>query len=147
MKLSKNFSLSEMVKSQTAARHDIINVPGRSELDNLKTLVKEVLQPVRDHFGPVTINSGFRCLELNRKIGSSDRSQHTKGMAADLEVPGVDNKAVAEWIRDNLDFDQLILEFYYDNDPSSGWVHVSFNPEGNRNQCLTINKHGVKHGF
>lgn len=147
MKLSKNFSLSEMLKSQTAARHGIINVPGHDELDNLKVLVTEVLQPVRDHFGPVNINSGFRCLELNRKIGSSDRSQHVKGMAADIEVAGVDNKDLAKWIRDNLDFDQLILEFYYDTDPSSGWVHVSFNGDSNRKQCLTINKHGVKHGF
>lgn len=150
MRLSKNFTLSEMTKSQTAERKGIHNYPSLTEIDNLIKLSEKVLQPVRDHFKkPVTINSGFRCLELNRALGSKDSSQHTKGMAADIEIAGVPNKELAEWIRDNLEFDQLILEFYYPekNDPNSGWVHVSFNSENNRKQCLTINRHGVSVGF
>jgi len=78
---------------------------------------------VRDKFGPVIISSGYRSKELNAAIGGSVTSQHSIGEAADFEVPGLDNKKLADWIKDNLKFDQLILEFYKDGDPNSGWVH------------------------
>lgn len=148
MKLSNNFSLAEMIKSQTALRKGINNTPEQDEIDKLRALCENVLQPVRDHFGkPVTVNSGFRCLQLNRAIGSKDTSQHRKGEAADIEIAGVPNKELAEWIRDNLEFDQLILEFYSDDDPAAGWVHVSYIEQGRRKQCLTIGKSGTSVGL
>jgi len=111
MKLSENFSLQELLKSQTAERKGISNKPDDpAHITNLQTLCEKVLQPVRDHYGsPVIINSGFRCKKLNKAIGSSSKSQHTRGEAADIEVPGVSNKHLAEYIKDNLPFDQLIL--------------------------------------
>lgn len=157
MRLSRNFTLAEMIKSQTAERKGIDNTPGEQDIQNMLVLAQEVLQPVRDNFGQVTINSGFRCTELNRALGSKDSSQHRVGQAADIEVAGVSNMELAEWIRDNLQFDQLILEFWYpdkgDNSvpgagPNSGWVHLSYKDDGtNRNQVLTINKYGVFYGL
>lgn len=149
MQLTENFSLSEMLKSQTALRKGINNAPHEpSVIINLQTLCEKILQPVRNHFGPVTINSGYRCPELNKAVGSSNKSQHMVGQAADIEVPTVSNKAVAEWIKDNCDFDQLILEFYNGVDPRSGWVHVSYvDNDKNRKQTLTINKNGTFAGF
>lgn len=146
-RLSKNFWLREFEKSDTAARLVIDNTVKDEEVyNNLVQLVTTVLQPIRDALGPVVINSGYRCLQLNRALHSKDSSQHIKGQAADIEVPGMSNYDLACWIRDNLEFDQLILEYYTPGDPSSGWVHVSIsnNP---RNQTLTIgrtiNKHGI----
>lgn len=150
MKLSQNFSLQELLKSQTAERKGISNKPDNPlYITNLQTLCEKVLQPVRDHYGsPVVINSGFRCNKLNKAIGSSSKSQHTRGEAADIEVPGVSNKQLAEYIKDNLPFDQLILEFYNGVDPRSGWVHVSYvDDDKNRKQSLTINKNGTFPGF
>lgn len=158
MKLSTNFTLGEFTKSQTASRHGIDNTPYEEEVDAMIALCENVLQPIRDHFGKsVNINSGFRCLELNRRLGSSDRSQHVKGEAADIEIYGLSNYDLAEWIQDNLEFDQLILEFWYSEedeeknptgDPNMGWVHVSYSRFGdNRNQVLTINKHGTFPGL
>ena len=127
MQISKNFSLSELTKSQTALRLNIFNQPEPEDLYNLHMLCDNILQPVREHFDkPVTISSGYRSPELCLAIGSSEKSQHAKGEAADFEVLGVDNKVVAEWIRDNLSFDQLILEFYKDGEPTSGWIHCSY---------------------
>ena len=127
MKLSKHFSLSELSKSSTAERQGIDNEPGTMARDNLTLVCDEILEPVREHYGiPFAPNSGFRCLELNRAIGSSDRSQHVTGQAVDFEIPGVANKDVALWVKDNCSFDQLILEFYREGDPSSGWVHCSY---------------------
>ena len=149
MQLTENFSLSEMLKSQTALRKGINNAPHEpSVITNLQTLCEKVLQPVRNQFGPVSINSGYRCPKLNKAVGSSNKSQHMVGQAADIEVPTVSNKEVAEWIRDNCDFDQLILEFYNGVDPRSGWVHVSYaDNDKNRKQTLTINKNGTFAGF
>jgi len=136
MKLSRNFSLGELTKSQTALRMGIDNNPTPEDLYNLHLLCDNILQPVREHFGrAVTISSGYRSEDLCVAIGSSRKSQHAKGQAADFEIFGVDNKEVAEWIRDVLDFDQLILEFYNENDPSSGWVHCSY-AEDNRGSVL-----------
>ncbi len=127
MKLSEHFSLSEMTKSSTAERQGIANEPSESQIENLTLVCDNILEPVRNHYGiPFIPNSGFRCLELNRAIGSSDNSQHTMGKAVDFEVPGVSNKEVAIWVKDNCEFDQLILEFYKEGQPASGWVHCSY---------------------
>ena len=137
MKLSANFQLSELVKSQIAERKGIPNNPSPAHIDNLKALCVNVLQPIRSHFeAPVMISSGYRSPELCIAIGSKITSQHATGNAADLEVPGIDNKVLATWIKENLEYDQLILEFYRDGEPDSGWVHVSWNSEKNRSNSL-----------
>ena len=145
MKLSANFSVSELTRSQTATRKGIDNSPNEEQLANLRALCENVLQPIREYFGmPVRISSGLRVPELNSAIGGSTTSDHCKGMAADIEIPGVDNKELAEWIGANLEFRQLILEFYTAGDPDSGWVHVSFDVNDNKQQVLTATKQGGK---
>ena len=143
MRLSENFTLQEFTKSQTAIRHGIDNTPSEEHLSAAKKLFAEVVQPVRDQFGVTVINSGYRGPELNAKVGGSSRSQHCKGEAVDIEVPGVPNAEVAQWIADNTDFDQLILEFYTPGVPDSGWVHVSHTTE-NRGEILTAMKENGK---
>jgi len=141
MKLSANFTLSELTKSQTAVRKNIKNEPSTAHVENLIHLAETVLQPVRDHFGkPVVISSGYRSPELCEAIGSSSKSQHARGEAADFEIMGVDNMQLAMWINKNTDFDQLILEFYEPGDPNSGWVHCSAVREGSRAQVLKASK-------
>ena len=141
MKLSANFQLSELVKSQTAERKGIPNNPSPAHVDHLKALCVNVLQPIRSHFeSPVLISSGYRSGELCIAIGSKPTSQHATGNAADLEVPGVDNKELAIWIKENLEYDQLILEFYRDGEPDSGWVHVSWNSDNNRSNSLRASR-------
>jgi hypothetical protein len=137
MRLSKNFTLAEFTKSQTATRRGIDNTPEGEHLEAAKELFENVVQAVRDHFGVTVINSGYRGPELNEAVGGSAKSQHCKGEAVDIECPGNSNYDVAKWIEDNLDFDQLILEFYTPGIPDSGWVHVSYKPEGNRKSVLT----------
>ena len=110
MKLSKNFSLKELTRSQTAIRHDIDNSPTLDQLVCLTALTTAILQPIREVHGRVNINSGLRVLELNRKIGSGDSSQHVLGMAEDLECPSIDNLQLSRWTEINIKFDQLILE-------------------------------------
>jgi len=146
MKLSNNFSLSEFTKSDTAIRLGIDNVPSNDHIDGLTELCENILQPVRNHFGSVRVNSGFRCLLLNRALKSNDTSQHVMGEAADIEVNGVSNYDLACWIRDNTEFDKCILEFYTSGEPSSGWVHVSFR-EDNRKETYTISKSGTNKGL
>jgi zinc D-Ala-D-Ala carboxypeptidase len=144
--ISRNFVLWEFTKSQTATRLDIDNnVYDQKIVNNLKALAAEVLQPIRETFGSTNINSGFRCLTLNRALKSSDKSQHTKGEAADVECFSVANDVLAAWIYRNCEFDQLILEFFNETDPRSGWVHVSLKADGkNRKQSLIINKQGTR---
>jgi zinc D-Ala-D-Ala carboxypeptidase len=147
VKLSKNFSLDELTKSQTALRMGIDNEPTPGDLYNLSQLCDNILQPVREHFGkPVTVSSGYRSVALCEAIGSSAKSQHAKGEAADFEIMGIDNKEVAVWIRDNLDFDQLILEFYKDGEPSSGWIHCSYSDD-NRGSVLKYDGKNYTKGF
>ena len=135
MKLSENFSLQEFTKSQTATRHNIKNVPNDKQIFNLRNLCVNVLQPVRDYFlKPMIISSGFRSVELNIKIGSTIKSQHIQGMAADVEVLDVGNLELSNYIHNNLKYDQLILEFHNPEDLHSGWVHVSYNAENNRHE-------------
>lgn len=139
MKLSENFSLEELTKSQTATRLGIDNTPDMTAIINLRALCKNVLQPIRDNFGiPFSPNSGFRSLELNEKLGSSSTSQHCKGQAVDIEVPTMSNLELANWCSTMLDFDQIILEFYKEKEPSSGWVHISYNIESNRKKYLSF---------
>lgn len=138
MKLSPNFSLRELTYSQTAVRKGIYNEPTEPHVESLRLLCENILQPVRAYYGrSFTPSSGYRSEALCEAIGSSRKSQHAKGEAADFEVPGISNYDLACWIRDNLDFDQLILEFYKEGDPNSGWVHCSYKAEGNRKECLT----------
>ena len=145
MKLSKNFTLEEFTKSQTATRMGIDNTPQGEHLEAAKLLFENVVQPVRDTFGPTIINSGYRGPELNAAVGGSAKSQHCNGEAVDIEVPGTANPDLAEWIEENLDYDQLILEFYKSGVPDSGWVHVSYkSPETNRKQSLTAVKQDGK---
>lgn len=141
MNLSANFSLHELTKSETALRMGFDNTPGEAEIENLRTLCEKVLQPVRDHYGKgVKVNSGYRSPESNGAVGGSKTSDHCKGMAADIEIPGVANADLAQWIMDNLEYTQLILEFYTPGIPDSGWVHVSYDPNRLTKQELTATK-------
>jgi zinc D-Ala-D-Ala carboxypeptidase len=146
MKLTANFSLEELTKSETALRFDLNNEANDEQLANLVALCENVLQPVRDHFGKgVKVNSGLRTPEVNAKVGGSKTSDHCKGMAADIEIPGVANADLAQFILDSgMDFRQVILEFYSPGIPDSGWVHVSYNPADNKKQVLTATKQNGK---
>ena len=136
MNLSRTFTLSELTKSDTAIRKGINNNPNAEQIEKLKALCENILQPVRDHFGRVKITSGYRSVELCAAIGSSARSQHAKAEAADFECPGVDNAELADWIHRELPYDQLILEFYTPGEPNSGWIHCSWVSDGRRAQYL-----------
>lgn len=144
MKLTNNFTLEELTKSETALRQGIDNTPTVEVVENLKVLCEKVLQPVRDHFGRgVKVNSGFRSLAVNAAVGGvqgAKPSDHTRGMAADIEIPGLPNAELAEWIEANLEFTQVILEFYTQGVPDSGWVHVSYDPANLKKQSLTAVK-------
>ena len=141
MNLSANFTLKELTKSDTATRLGIDNTPNDEALENLKLLCEKVLQPVREHFGKsVTVNSGYRSPESNAAVGGSKTSDHCKGQACDLEIDGIPNPELAQWIMDNLDYTQLILEFYTQGQPNSGWVHVSYDPDNLKKQELTAVK-------
>ena len=126
MKLTPNFSLQELTKSDTAIRKGIDNEPNADQIDKLKMLCQKILQPVRDQFGRVKATSGYRSPELCAAIGSSVNSQHAKAEAVDFECVGVDNAEVADWVHKNLETDQLILEFYTPGEPNSGWIHASY---------------------
>ena len=138
MQLSENFSLNELTKSQTATRKGINNTPNEAQILELTKLCANILQPIRNHYRtPVTISSGFRSEELCVAIGSSANSQHAKGQAADFEIFGLSNKELADYIVDNLSFDQCILEYWNPDEPNSGWVHCSYkNEEDNRKEYL-----------
>ncbi len=145
MQLSENFSLLELTKSQTATRKGIDNTPSPEHQENLKLLCESVLQPVRDHFGKVvTISSGYRSPELCTAIGSKITSQHARGEAADFEIFGVSNKELADYINENLEYDQLILEYWKESDPNSGWVHCSYSAGNKRKQYLRAYKENGK---
>jgi hypothetical protein len=145
MKLSENFWLSEMTKSQTAVRLGIDNTPNAQAVENLKILATKILQPVRDHFKQaVTVSSGYRAPKVNQAVGGSSTSDHTRGQAADIEIIGVSNYDLALWISKNLQYTQLILEFYTPGEPSSGWVHVSYDPQNLKKENLTAAKTGTR---
>ena len=142
MKLTENFSLNELTKSQTAERKGIDNTPSTEHQENLKSLCEMILQPIRDHFRQVVSgSSGYRSPELCVAIGSSTQSQHAKGQASDFEIFGVSNKELADYINENLDYDQLILEYWKGEDePNSGWGHCSYTNGSNRKQYLRAYK-------
>jgi len=149
--LTKNFGYQEMIKSSTADRLGVSNDASREHVINLVNLCNFILQPVREEFGVIRINSGYRSPALNKAVGGSATSQHCNGQAADFESFSTPNPDLALWITKNLDFDQIILEFYDGVDPNSGWVHCSYNLMGNRKKILTAlkTKSGVvyKNGF
>lgn len=133
MRLSSNFTLAEMTKTS----YPVENIPSLEQIENLRKLCVNVLQPIRDSFRrPVTVASGFRSLEVNKLAGGSKTSDHLQGMAADIEITGVSNRQLAEWIRSNLTFKQLILEHHREEEPNSGWIHVSYDEQNNRKECL-----------
>ena len=139
IKLSKNLSLKEVIKSNTATRRGLDNTPTNEHLNNLKKLAVEIFQPIRDKFGvAIGISSGYRSHDLNVAIGGSKTSQHSIGEALDLDADifgKLTNSDIFNFIKDGLDFDQLIWEF--GNDLNPDWVHVSFKSyEENRNEIL-----------
>ena len=141
MQLSKNFSLQALIKSQTAERKGIDNTPSTEHQENLKLLCTSILQPIRDHFSRVvSVSSGYRSPELCTAIGSKITSQHARGEAADFEIFGLSNKTLADYIDSELHYDQLILEYWKESDPNSGWVQCSFSAGNNRKQYLKAYK-------
>jgi len=143
LRLSKNFTLSELVRTSK----NVDNWPKKQEIIwHLHHLTWFVLQRIRDHYNkPVRVTSGYRSPELNTMIGGSLKSQHSKGQAADFEIKGVDNREVAKWIHKNLVYDQLILEFYDSSrGTNSGWIHCSYKPTGGRRQFLIAKKKNKK---
>jgi len=145
MKLTENFTLVEMTKSEIALRHGVDNTPTQAEVVNLKILCEKVLQPIRDHYGMgVKVSSGFRSKKVNTLAKGSKNSDHCNGHAADIEIPGVSNAELAKWIKENLSYTQLILEFYTAGVPDSGWVHVSYIQNNLKKQDLTAIKQNDK---
>lgn len=144
VQLTPNFSLHEMTKSETALRFNLNNTPKAKEVASLKLLCEKVLQPVRNAYAKgVKVNSGYRSPAVNKLVGGSSTSDHSRGMAADIEIPGVANAELAKFIKDNFEFTQLILEFYTPGIPDSGWVHVSYDPANLKKSCLTaVTKNG-----
>ena len=139
MKLSKNLSLNEVIKSNTATRKGIDNSPNNDHLESLEDVAKDIFQPLRDDLGVIYVSSGYRSDALNKAIGGSRKSQHSKGEALDLDNDNKNkaatNTEIFNYIKDNLDFDQLIWEFGTDEKPD--WVHVSYTTKRpNRNQIL-----------
>jgi putative chitinase len=137
-KLTEHFNLSEMTVSPTAKRLGLSNNPTPEHIENMRYCCEKILEPVRAKFGPVTINSSYRAPAVNKAVGGSKTSQHVNGQAIDFEVKGVDNKTVADWVADNLEFDQVILEFYSAGDKNSGWVHASIKKAGGNRKVRMI---------
>ena len=138
MKVSKHFNLAEFTRSESAKRHGVSNEPTPEHLENLKVLCERVLEPIREHFGcPINISSGYRSKALNHYIGGSLNSQHCEAKAADIDMDGMEgatNRQIFDYIKDNLEWDQLIFEFGTKENPD--WVHVSYNAGKNRKQVL-----------
>jgi hypothetical protein len=145
MQLSKNLTLAEVIRSESAKRKGISNEPTSEHLENFKKLAEKVFQPIREHFGvPIHISSGYRSKALNAAIGGSATSQHCSGEAIDIDMDGssVTNAQVFNYIKDNLVFDQMIWEFGTDKNPD--WVHVSYESTGKQRKqilkALKINR-------
>jgi len=144
--ISKHISLKEGMFSQTATRRDLDNTPNEEQLDNMKLIGEKVFEPLREWVGgPIKINSFFRGLPLNTAIGGAKSSQHMKGQAMDIDdtFGNATNAEMYKWVKENLDFDQMIWEFGDDKNPN--WVHISYvSPEKNRNRCLLAYKKNGK---
>lgn len=137
MKLSKNLTLKEAIKSNTATRKGIDNTPDQWAINNLKAVAENIFQPIRDHFGvPIGVSSGFRGKDLNKAIGGSKYSQHMIGEALDLDADmygKVTNSEIFNYVKNNLEWDQMIWEFGDEEEPN--WVHISYKDDGpNRKQ-------------
>jgi hypothetical protein len=151
MQLSKHLSLAEVTRSDSAKRNGISNEPTAEHLENFKLLAEKVFEPIREHFKvPIHISSGYRSAALNKKIGGSLTSQHCQGEAIDIDMDGslsgVTNAKVFNYIKDNLNFDQLIWEFGTSSNPD--WVHVSYESTGKqRKQILKAVKVGGKTSY
>ena len=142
-RLTANFTLEELIVSPTAKRLGLPNTPSPEHIANMKYVCEKILEPVRAHFGkPIQINSSYRAPLVNKADGGSKTSQHSNGEAVDFEIPGISNKVVADWVGDNLEFDQVILEFYNAKDgANSGWVHASIKRNGaNRKMRMIASK-------
>jgi hypothetical protein len=145
MRLTENFTLSELTKSETAARRGLDNTPGDEVIENLRNLCVNLLQPLRTAYGRgIHVNSGYRSPDVNAAVGGSRTSDHCRGMAADIEIPGVANADLAAYIQQYFKFTQLILEFYTPGIPDSGWVHVSYDPNNLKCQVLTAMRENGK---
>lgn len=145
MKLTTNLSLAEATYSATALRKGIANEPTVTHLINLKAVAENIFQPCREHFGkPLRVTSGYRSKELNKAIGGSNNSQHSKGEALDMQsTEGYTNRDLFMFIKDHLEFDQLIGEFP-DDMGEFAWVHCSYKTEGNRGEVLVAYKENGK---
>jgi hypothetical protein len=138
VQLSAHFTLSEMIKSPTALRLGIENEADEGVRERLRLLCVHLLEPIRARWGPVVVNSAFRCPALNAAVGGKPTSQHLLGEAADIEAISIDNFTLWRWVRDNAIYDQAILEHYDSIDPRSGWVHVSWSKERNRREAFRV---------
>jgi zinc D-Ala-D-Ala carboxypeptidase len=151
MQISKHLSLAEVSRSETAKRKGINNTPSGEHLENFKKLAENIFEPIREHFAaPIHISSGYRSKELNASIGGASSSQHCQGEAIDIDMDGspsgVSNADVFKYIKDHLNFDQLIWEFGSDSNPD--WVHVSYESTGKqRKQILKAVKAGGKTSY
>jgi len=135
--ISKHITYAEATSSQTATRKKIDNTPDADQLSNMKLVAEKCFEPVREHFGPVRVSSFFRSATLNKAVGGATNSQHKKGEAIDMQGTGeVTNAMIFNFIKNNLEFDQLIWEFGTNENPA--WVHVSFSKIKNRKQILYI---------
>jgi len=146
MQISKHLSLAEVIRSESAKRHGVSNMPTPQHIENLKKLAEKVFEPIREHFKrPIHVSSGYRSQSLNAIVGGSLSSQHCQGEALDLDMDGTEitNKQVFDFIKNQLDFDQLIWEFGTKQNPD--WVHVSYESKGKqRKQILRASKSGGK---
>jgi hypothetical protein len=145
MKLSENLQLSEVIRSESAKRHNISNMPTPEHIENLKVLAEKVFQPIRDHFGvPIHVSSGYRSAALNKRIGGAKTSDHLLGKAIDIDQDetSITNAQVFDFIKNNLKFSQLIWEFGTDKNPD--WVHVSYDPKNLKCQILKAIKQNGK---
>ena len=149
MQLSENLSLTEVTRSESAKRFGISNTPTPEHIENFKKLAVNIFQPIRKHFAkPIHISSGYRSLALNKVIKGSATSQHCSGEAIDIDMDGTDitNKQVFDFIKEHLNFDQLIWEF--GNNVNPDWVHVSYESTGKqRKQVLRAIKQGGKTSY
>ena len=148
MKLSEHLDLSEVIRSDSAKRNGISNMPTNEHIANFMLLAEKIFEPIREHFGvPIRISSGYRSKELNAKIGGSATSQHCKGQAIDIDMDGTSltNKQIFDYIKDNLPFDQLIWEFGNEDNPD--WVHVSYVPNGRKQILKAFKMNGATKYF
>ena len=148
MKLSTHLDLSEVIRSDSAKRNGISNMPTKEHIANFMLLAEKIFEPIREHFGvPIRISSGYRSKELNAKIGGSSSSQHCKGQAIDIDNDGtsITNKQIFDYIKDNLPFDQLIWEF--GNEDNCDWVHVSYVPNGRKQILKAFKMNGATKYF